>query len=308
MESVNENFHEIYNVQYKLEPYKARRTPFSAAELLEFSKRQHEWLSAATMQQQQQQKQPVIFLVREVNQGVIERYTKVAAGLEVTLPGTRVFLITDKWWPRNQEGVLNIVYMYENFCFDNGYFFVNTDVMPDKLVITWDRCLFFLSQYKHLFEYAWILEDDVAVKGADTLARFITKYKDSDADLLAAPPLINKSNPGEWVLWKSIEPSGLPLRWASYNPVCRLSRRFIEVLTGFVSGKKRMFFLEIFFYSLALSARLKTQYFYELENHFRFTPDITFEETQRADIEFPIFHPVKDLALWDKIWDSSSGL
>jgi hypothetical protein len=299
MESINENFHEIYSVQYKLEPYKAKPPPFSARELLEFSRQQHEWLSA----KKESQQQPVIFLVREVDQGVIDRYTRVAAGLA---EGTQVFLITDKWWPRNQEGPLNIVYMYENFCFDAGFFYVNTDVMPNKLVITWDRCLFFMSQYKHLFEYAWILEDDVALKGLDTLARFMAKYAGSDADLLAAPPLINKANPGEWILWKTIEPAGFPLRWASYNPVCRLSRRFIEVLTEFVRKKRRMFFLEIFFYSLALNSGLKTQYFHELERHFRFTPNITFEETQRPGIEFPIFHPVKDLALWNEIWNSSA--
>jgi hypothetical protein len=300
MESINEKFHEIYNTQYKLGTYEAKRTPFSATELLEFSRRQHEWLLALVADKRAPQ-QPVIFLVREVNQEVIDRYTKVAAGLA---EGTQIFVITDKWWPRNQEGRLNIVYMYENFCFDAGFFYVNTDVMPDKLVITWDRCLFFLSQYKHIFEYAWIIEDDVAIRGYDTLARFIAKYEESDADLLAAPPLINKANPGEWVLWKVIAPAGLPLCWASYNPVCRLSRRFIEVLTKFVSEKRRMFFLEIFFYSLALNTGLKTQYFHELKKHFRFTPNITFEETQEPDIEFPIFHPVKDLELWDKIWGS----
>ena len=303
MESVNENFHAIYNTRFNLKPYRAKPPPFSGAELLEFSKRQHEWL-----QSMQAPKRSVIFLVREVNEDVIRRYTCVAEGIRARSGSgnVTVFLITDKWWPRNQEGPLNIVYMYENFCFDAGFFYVNTDVMPDKLVITWDRCLFFLSQYKHLFEYAWIIEDDVAVKGTDTLARFFERYDGSDADLLAAPPLINKANPGEWVLWKTIEPVGFPLRWASYNPICRLSRRFIEVLTGFVSKKRRMFFLEIFFYSLALNSGLKTQYFYELERHFRFTPNITFEETQRPGIEFPIFHPVKDLALWDEIWNSSA--
>ena len=299
MESFNEIFHSIYNSKFNLEPYQAKPMPFSGAELLEFSKRQHNWLQSLEVP-----KRSVIFLVREVNYDVIRRYNLVAEGIRANSGNVEVFLITDKWWPRNQEGCLNIVYIYENFCYDAGFFYVNTDVMPDKIVITWDRCLFFLSQYKHLFEYVWILEDDVAIKGADTLTRFFERYDYSDADLLAAPPLINKANPGEWVLWKTIEPAGFPLRWASYNPVCRFSRGFIEVLTRYVSEKKRMFFLEIFFYSLALNTGLKTQYFYELEKHFRFTPNITFEETQKSDIEFPIFHPVKDLVLWDKIWNS----
>lgn len=295
MDSINEQFHQIYNGNYGLPPYEAKKTPFSPQELLEFSRKQHEWLSSFPPT-----KEIVIFLVREINSNILSRYEQVAESL--TQP---VFLITDKWWPRNQEegSKLKIVFMFENFCYDKGFFYVNTDVMPDKLVITWDRCLFFLSQYPTIFENAWILEDDVAIRGKQTLPRFFAKYANSSADLLAAPPQISEKDPYEWPLWKVMPPSGLSVLWASYNPVTRLSRRFIEVLAqNFVAEKRRLFFLEIFFMSLCISANLKTEYFHDLEKHFRYTPAITFEETQVPTIEFPIFHPVKDADLWNKIW------
>lgn len=293
MDSINEQFHQIYNGNYGLPHYEAKKTPFSPQELFEFSRKQHVWLSSLSPT-----KEIVIFLVREINSDILSRYEQVVETLE-----HNVFLVTDKWWPRNQEGRLNIIFMFENFCYDKGFFYVNTDVMPDKLVITWDRCLFFLSQYTALFEYAWILEDDVAIRGKQTLPRFFKKYSTNSADLLAGPPQISENNTCEWPLWKVMAPSGLPVLWASYNPVTRVSRRFIEVLSQkYVPEKRRLFFLEIFFISLCIAENLKTEYFYDLEKHFRYTPAITFEETQVQSLEFPIFHPVKDAMLWNKIW------
>ena len=306
MESINEQFHQIYNSSYNLPAYEAKPTTFTQKQLLEFSKAQHEYLTAikpttiTTTITTTKQQPIVIFLVREITHDVLIRYQKVAANLEQT-----VFLITDKWWPRNKEGNLNIVFMFENFCHQAGYFYVNTDVMPDKLVITWDRCLFFLAQYQNLYENAWIIEDDVAIKGKDTLSRFFTKYSNSSADFLAGPPQVSGNNPTEWPLWASLRErsSGLTTLWASYNPVVRVSRRFIQEIQTFVNEKHRLFFLEIFFISLCIARGLKTEYFYDLEKHFRYTPSITFEETQGA-LEFPIFHPVKDTMLWDQIWRS----
>ena len=306
MDSINEQFHQVYNAQYNLAPYEAKKTPFSQEELLTYSKEQHELLSTintatTTTTATTATKDIVIFLVREISDVILKRYELVAKNL--TQP---VYLITDKFYPKHEERGLKILYFYENFCYDAGYFYVNTDVMPDKVVITWDRCLFFLANYKGLYERAWIIEDDVAIHGKDTLSRFFEKYENTSADILSSPPLINKKDPFEWPLWLCMRNSGLTPLWAAYNPVARLSRRFIEAVEKFAKEKKRLFFLEIFFTSLAIKEGLKTEYFHDLETHFRYTPNITFEETQEKSIVFPIFHPVKDLELWDKIWFSGA--
>ena len=296
MDSINEQFRQVYNSQYKLEPYSAKKTPFSPQEYFQFAKKQHEILVATPTAPT-----AVIFLVREITHRVLERYNKVAEHLSQP-----VYLVTDKFWPTHKEGRLNIIYFYENIVYEAGYFYINTDVMPDKLVITWDRCLFFLSQYPGICEYAWIIEDDVAIRGQDTLARFFENFVSSRADLLAAPPKVNENDPGEWPLWAALRNAGFPTLWASYNPVTRMSRKMVAAIAEFVKEKRRLFFLEIFFVSLAMSKGLDIQYYKDLEEHFRYTPEITFDETQKS-WKYPIFHPVKNWDMWDAIWASSSG-
>lgn len=302
MDSTNEQFRQVYNDTYKLTPYKAQKTHFSPQEYYKFAIAQHRFLSA-----QPKSDEIVIFLVREINERVLARYEAVAKSIR-SIGGSRpVYLVTDKYYPKNVEAAyshLRIVYFFENICFDAGFFYVNTDCMPEKLVITWDRCLFFLSQYKNLYEKAWILEDDVAIRGAATLGNFFQKYTSDDADFLAGPPQINEKDPHEWPLWAALRDSGLPNLWATYNPIVRVSGRFMDTLADFVKEKHRLFFLEIFFISLAMCRGLKYTIFRDLHTHFRFTPVMTFEETQVPTIEFPIFHPVKDMDLWDKIWSS----
>lgn len=292
MDSINEQFHQIYNSQHTLAPYTPQKTPFTAQEYYTYAMEQHALLTSAT----ETKSTILIFLVREITQKVLERYTKVAE--HVTYP---VYLITDRFWPRHKEGNLTILYFYENIVYEAGYFYVNTDVMPDKLVITWDRCLFFLAQYPSLYDYAWIVEDDVAIRGHDTLARYMGQYMDSRADLITAPPQINKDDPGEWPLWAALRNAGFAKLWASYNPVTRMSRRMVAAIAQFAKEKKRLFFLEIFFVSLAMSKGLTVEYTHDLAEQFRYTPAITFEEAQKA-WKYPIFHPVKDGTLWDAIW------
>lgn len=295
MESINELFHETYNAQHGLPHYKEKLPPFTKEEMFNYTKRQHEFLESQSQQQQQQKqnKEIIIFLIREVTEDILKRYEAVAANLS-----QQVYLITDTYYPHNTHGKLIILYFYENFCHIGGFFYLNTDTMPDKLVITWDRCMFFLGNYSGICENAWILEDDVAFRGGSTLSDFFASKSKSNADFMAAPPLIDNSV--DTFLWKTLTHSGLKLRWASYNPICRVSRRFVQTLANFAQEKKRLFFLEYLFMSLALENGLKTEFFYELQGHFRYSPPISFEETLGAKV--PIFHPVKDSELWNRIF------
>jgi hypothetical protein len=49
MESINEQFHQIYNSSYNLPAYEAKPTTFTQKQLLEFSKAQHEYLTALAL-------------------------------------------------------------------------------------------------------------------------------------------------------------------------------------------------------------------------------------------------------------------
>jgi hypothetical protein len=296
--SINEQFQEIYNAQYKLAPHIQSPSPFTQQSLLNFSMKQHAFIQ----QLPQNNEQITIILVREITDVLLKRYA--AATAQLTGP---IFIITDTYYPENKIAAyptLNIIYFFENICYENGYFYVNTDTMPHRLVISWDRCLFFLATYTNLYKNVWILEDDVGIGGPKTLPRFFERFQKSDADLICGAPNIDEKNPGSWQLWGTMRDSGLKSLWAAYLPICRLSRRFMETLGVFVKSKKRLFFLEILFASLCIEYNLKIEYFRDLMPYFRFSPDITYEEASNPAIEYHLFHPVKDMALWQKIYDS----
>jgi hypothetical protein len=297
--SINEQFQEIYNAQYKLSPHIQSPSPFTQQSLLNFSMKQHKFIQ----QLPQNNEQITIILVREITDVLLKRYA--AATAQLTGP---IFIITDTYYPENKIAAyptLNIIYFFENICYENGYFYVNTDTMPHRLVISWDRCLFFLATYTNLYKNVWILEDDVGIGGPKTLPRFFERFQKSDADLICGPPNVNENDPGEWPLWATMRDSGLKSLWAAYVPICRVSRRFMETFGTFVKSKKRLFYLEILFASLCIEYNLKIEYFRDLMPHFRFTPAITYEEASNPAIEYHLFHPVKDMALWQRIYDST---
>lgn len=299
LSSINEQFHEIYNAQYKLPTHIQSPSPFTQQSLLNFSMKQHTFIQ----QLPQNNEEITIILVREITDVLLKRYAAATANL--TSP---IFIITDTYYPENKIAAyptLNILYFFENICYENGYFYINTDTMPHRLVISWDRCLFFLATYTNLYKNVWILEDDVGIGGAKTLPRFFERFQNSDADLICGPPNVNENDPGEWPLWASMRDSGLKNLWAAYVPICRLSRRFMETIGTFVKNKKRLFYLEILFASLCIEHNLKIEYFHDLMPHFRFFPAITYEEATNPAIEYHLFHPVKDMALWQKIYDST---
>ena len=286
MDSINELFHQISNTKYNLVPYEAKKTPFTPQELLTFAKAQHTWLQTQTPTEQ-----IIAILVREITPRILERYSLVAKDLN-----QKIFLITDTFYPRFQEGNLNIIYIFENFCYEAGYYYVNTDTMPVQLVISWDRCLFFLANYPQLFETAWIIEDDVAFKKG-VLPRFFAKF-DNTIDFIAAEHDVDE----HWHLWGTLRDCNLPQRGASYNPLIRISRKFITTLATFVKENRRLYFLEAFFLSFVIAKQLTYKLFDDLKSHFRYAPAIT----EIIHTEYSIYHPVKDDVLWDKIWHSDS--
>lgn len=297
--SVNEQYQEIHHSRFNHPLHIQSPSPFTQESLLNFSMKQHSFIQ----QLPQNNDQITIILVREITDVLLKRYA--AATAQLTGP---VFIITDTYYPENKIAgypTLNILYFFENICYDNGYFYANTDTMPKRLIISWDRCLFFLANYTQLYKYVWILEDDVGIGGPLTLPQFYARFQESNADLISGPPNINEKEVGDWPLWVTMRDSGLKSLWAAYVPICRFSRQFMETLAGFVKTKKRLFFIEVFFASLCIEYNLKVEYFRDLMPHFRFTPPISYEEAINPEIKCHLFHPVKDAALWQRIYDST---
>ena len=258
----------------------------SKESILEFSIKQHAFLQ----QLPQNNKEITIILVREITDLILKRYAAATANL--TGP---IFIITDKYYPENkvqEYPTLNILYFFEDICYENGYRYARSS----KSVTAWDKCLFFLANYTNLYKYTWILEDDVAIGGPKILNIFFHRYAHINADLIAQNMNIDDQN---------VEECGLPKVGAAYTAICRLSKKFIEILHQFVCTKSRLFNLNILFISLCCTYDLLIQLFsMDLQSQVRPMPAITYNESICSTIRYPIFHPVKDNDLWQKIYDN----
>lgn len=292
MDNVNELFHEVYNANKNLAPYIPQKNPFTATELFAFSKRQHEWLQGKVLQKHQQ---ILIFLVREITEDILARYESVALQ-NLSIP---IYIVTDTYYPHNQVGHLNIVFFFEGFCYDAGFFYLNTNTMPDRLVIAWDRAFFFLSHYKDLYDYAWICEDDVGFT-PKSLSDLLEKRKDNSSDFMAARQDVGK----DWHLWETLHNCEVvEQRLATFNPLVRASRKFVEVIANVANSHKRLFFLEALFGSVAISSGLRVEFLDELDSdHFHYLPTI-----DRWDGSERIFHPIKDPIVWWTIWKRNTS-
>ena len=83
------------------------------------------------------------------------------------------------------------------------------------------------------YDYYWYLEYDVVYSG--NWQDFFDSFSENEADMLSTNISRHDEIP-EWPLWKSVDlPPGLELpisSWLrSFNPILRLSRRAVEVLT-----------------------------------------------------------------------------
>jgi hypothetical protein len=257
--------------------------------IIEFSIKQH----AHLQQLPQDNYKIILILVREITDLVLKRYAAATAEVSTTSP---IFIITDTYYPKNkveEYPTLNILYFYEDICYKNGYCCARSE----KSVTAWDRSLFFLANYKNLYRYAWILEDDVAIGGPHALKIFCNMYKPVLADLIGHNMNIDGQNPYE---------CGLKTWAVAYTPICRVSRKLIDILDQFVSIKKRLFNLNILFASLCVTYNLPVQLFsMHLNSQVRATPPITYEETISNTVSYHLFHPVKDNELWQKIYDTN---
>lgn len=262
--------------------------------MLEFSTKQH----AHLQQLPQDNNKITIILVREITDLILKRYAAATAAIASISP---IFIITDTYYPKNkvqEYPTLNILYFLDEICYKNGYCCARSE----KPVTAWDRCLFFLENYKNLYKYAWILEDDVAIGGPQALKTFFNRYDPVTVDLLSQNMNINIQD----VTNVGLGESGLTNFGAVYTPLCRLSRKFIETLHHFVGSKGRLFNINILFASLCLTYNLSIQLFaMDLHPHFRPIPPITYEETISNTVSYHLFHPVKDNDLWQKIYDTN---
>jgi hypothetical protein len=259
-----------------------------------FTIKQHVYLQKMP----QNNKQITVILVREITDLILKRYTVATATISSTIP---IFIITDTYYPENkiqEYPTLNILYFADDICSINGY----CHSRPIKPVTAWDRCLFFLANYTNLYEYTWIMEDDVAIGGPQALKTFFNRYYLVTVDLLGQNMNINIQDINN----AGLGDSGLTNFGAVYTPLCRLSRKFMEIVHQFVCTKARLYNINILFASLCATYNLSVQLFaMDLHPHFRPTPAITYEETISNTVSYHLFHPVKDNELWQKIYDTN---
>jgi hypothetical protein len=138
---------------------------------------------------------------------------------------------------------------------------VNPDVLIlNKYKITaWEKSFYYINENKltNIYNNIYFIEDDVYSKNFDTYINLIKYWNTFSNDFISAEIKSKKEDSG-WFWWsedtKYEEYFANPYR--AFNPLCRLSRRLIELILNFRKQNNGFYFHEILFSSLVVKNKL----------------------------------------------------
>jgi hypothetical protein len=196
-----------------------------------------------------------------------------------------IFFICDKELDRSTiYKSVKIINIDNNMSLLNGYRNANTAVMP-KTPIAWDKAIYYFSQINLSYDFVWFIEEDVLVPSIKTIPNIDAKY--GSEDLLVASHISYEEEP-LWLHWKEANFQINKPYYKSMVCAVRVSRKLLECIKTYVSNKKKLFFIELLFNTIAYHNNLKIKTIPELST-------ITFEDTFENIVETNLYHPFKDL-------------
>ena len=153
-----------------------------------------------------------------------------------------------------------------------------------KPISAWDKALYHFCKVETDFDHVWFLEDDVLIPHAKTLQYLQAKYP--TGDLLIRSCLSFEQNT-QWQHWHRAIP-----RYARYQSmacVCRTSKKLLREITNLANERRRLFFLELLFTSVAAEHKMHVLTIPELQHI------IWKYEWKQEDIQpDKLYHPVKN--------------
>jgi hypothetical protein len=204
-----------------------------------------------------------------------------------------VIIISDNK-PQELPSVAKCVYIDDAAAREHG--FVNSNPTIPKTPTAWDKAIYYLAIDRRQFEYVWIVEDDVFFTGPNICINLMEKYAGDTADLIVRNFFLREQHP-RWPHWHFAEHFQGRHQAGAFLPLCRLSRRMIELAGDFVRKRESLDFIEVMFPSLAMSNMLRVRIMnFISERRFHAGPEFRKLELLQLwgdNLENGIFHPVK---------------
>lgn len=158
-------------------------------------------------------------------------------------------------------------------------------------ITAWDNATYyaFLSKRDHV----WICEDDV-FWNKPSIIKHITEKK-SNADLIAYPLLSNYEQNPNWWHWPKAEMITKNKKYwtATYNQLCRLSKRLLNKMNELSKQRNRLFFHEVMFATLCNINNYKIEYLEDSSIFIKFRWKPEWTEKELEDHKYVLVHPIK---------------
>ena len=183
---------------------------------------------------------------------------------------------------------INIIQIDNQECYNKCYTNCNTAVeFPE--VIAWDKSMYFFNEINTLYEYVWLLEDDVFLYDEHALVSIDEKHR--RADLLTAFHETNET--GEmygWSHWVNVI-HRIELPWA-HSMVCaiRVSKQLLKEIVNYKIKHGHLFFIESMFNTIAHQNNLLIENPVELSTiHWNTSWNIDDIDIKK------LYHPMKNM-------------
>ena len=173
-------------------------------------------------------------------------------------------------------------------CKSSGY--INSSFISfQKIIIGWDKALYYFANENLDYDFIWFLEDDVFLYNEDTILNIDKQYVNDD---LLSNELVENldGNRGSW-LWNRI--NNINYYPPYYNGmICcvRFSKKMLNCISDYVETNKTLFFLEAMFPTVAKKNNLKCSNPNEFNQiHWRYN----FKDNEIN--KMGLFHPIKNI-------------
>jgi hypothetical protein len=164
----------------------------------------------------------------------------------------------------------------------------------------WDKTFFYiqLNDIINKYNHFYFIEDDVYSKNNNTYRKLI-KYWNTFGEEFISKRIKNKDSNLDWCWWEkdSYYKNSFNNPYSSFNPICRLSCKLINLILEFRKKNNRFLFLEILFISVAIKNNMSYMDYDLDEKSQKYIGDIHYRpEIKIKDIcDNRLYHPVKNI-------------
>ena len=153
-----------------------------------------------------------------------------------------------------QYSRVNFVQIDDMHCLKKG--FINLNYLMQKKVTGWEKAVYYFAKKNKRYQHVWLIEDDVFIASENTIKQ--TDLRHSDADSLCVA-YTKKSNCKDWYHWQKVDIAFTGPHYKSMVCATRLSKKMFACITQYAKTNKTLFFLEVFFPTLAKKNNLKCE-------------------------------------------------